>query len=56
MKNTMSTGLPIVIGVVIASVCITQDNYDGAVFAIVVCGIASLVLYRKTRGKQVVEP
>lgn len=51
MKNTMGTRLPIVIGVVIASVCITQDNYGGAMFALVVCGIASLVLYRKARGK-----
>ncbi|MFD7017273.1 hypothetical protein [Streptomyces sp. NPDC059161] len=51
MKNTMGASLPIVIGVVIASVCITQDNYGGAAFAIVVCAIASLVLYRKSRGK-----
>ncbi|WP_159024576.1 hypothetical protein [Streptomyces scabiei] len=44
-KNTMTTGFPLVIGTVIAVVNITQDNYGGAAFAVVVGAVISLVLH-----------
>jgi hypothetical protein len=43
-KNGMTAGLPLVIGSVIAAGSIAQENYGGAVFAVVACGAISLVL------------
>jgi hypothetical protein len=43
-KNGMTAGLPLVIGSVIAAGSIAQENYGGAVFAVVACGAVSLVL------------
>lgn len=52
-KNTMGYGFPLVIGVVIAAVAITQHNYGGAVFAAVVGAAVSLFLYiRSTRKRR----
>ncbi|MFE1953265.1 hypothetical protein ACFW9D_22685 [Streptomyces sp. NPDC059524] len=48
MKRTgQTTGFPLVIGAVIAAASITQDNYGGAVFAVLVGAGASLVLHVK---------
>ncbi|MFJ7047533.1 hypothetical protein ACIQVC_29630 [Streptomyces sp. NPDC101112] len=43
-KNGMTAGLPLVIGSVIAAGSIAQENYGGALFAVVACGAVSLVL------------
>ena len=47
MKN--GSAFPIVIGVIIAAVSITQKNYGGAVFAVAFGVIASTVLYVRAR-------
>ncbi|WP_369198769.1 hypothetical protein [Streptomyces djakartensis] len=44
-KNKAGAGFALVIGVVIAAVAITQDNYGGAVFAVAAGAIASGLLY-----------
>ncbi|MGW1297000.1 hypothetical protein [Streptomyces sp. NPDC002533] len=51
MNNSMGYSFPIVIGVVIAAVCITQNNYGGAIFAVVVGAGVSLALRFKSRRK-----
>jgi len=51
MKNTVGHGFPVVIGVVIAVVSITQENYGGAIFAVVVGAGFSLALGFKSRRK-----
>ncbi|MFE0103072.1 hypothetical protein [Streptomyces sp. NPDC059009] len=50
-KNSMSTGFPLLIGVVIAAVCTTQENWGGAGFAVVVGGAVSLWMLRSSRRK-----
>ncbi|WP_327189668.1 hypothetical protein [Streptomyces xinghaiensis] len=51
-KDSMTTGLPLVIGTVIAAGVLVQDNYGGAVFAVVAGGVASLVLrFRSSRNQ-----
>ncbi|MEU1211157.1 hypothetical protein ACFYSH_10090 [Streptomyces sp. NPDC005791] len=51
MKNTVGHSLPVVIGVVIAAVAITQENYGGAIFAVVVGAGFSVALGIKSRRK-----
>ncbi|MEU0587853.1 hypothetical protein [Streptomyces sp. NPDC006132] len=51
-KNSMTTGLPLVIGTVIAAGVLVQDNYGGAVFAVVAGAGASLVLHRRSSRNQ----
>lgn len=48
----MTTGFPLVIGTVIAVASITQDNYGGAVFAVVAGAVISLVLHVRIRRSQ----
>ncbi|MGH4027380.1 hypothetical protein ACQB60_00435 [Actinomycetota bacterium Odt1-20B] len=50
-KNSMSTGFPLLIGVVIAAVCTTQKNWGGAGFAVVVGAAVSLWMLRSSRRK-----
>lgn len=52
-KNSMTTGLPLVIGTVIAAGVIVQDNHGGAVFAIVAGAVTSLGLhFRSSRNQE----
>ena len=51
-KNSMTTGLPLVIGTVIAAGVLVQDNYGCAVFAVVAGAGASLVLHRRSSRNQ----
>ncbi|RZU51339.1 hypothetical protein EV385_3154 [Krasilnikovia cinnamomea] len=48
-KSSAGSGFPIFIGVVIAIVSLTQDNYQGAAFAIGFGAILSLVMYVRGR-------
>ncbi|MDX3643033.1 hypothetical protein [Streptomyces sp. MB09-02B] len=51
-KNSVTPGLSLVIGAVIAAGSIVQDNYVGAVFAVVFCTIVSLVLHVRSKHPQ----
>jgi hypothetical protein len=44
-KNSMAAGFPLVIGTVIAAGSIVQDNYGGAIFAVLAGAVISLILY-----------
>ncbi|UYQ63472.1 hypothetical protein [Streptomyces peucetius] len=48
-KSSLGHSMPVVIGVVIAAVSITQENYGGAVFAAVAGAAVSAALYVKSR-------
>ncbi|MDX3693311.1 hypothetical protein PV726_23770 [Streptomyces europaeiscabiei] len=51
-KDSMTPGTPLVIGAPIAAVSILQDNYGGAVFAVVFCAVVSLVLHVRSSRVQ----
>lgn len=48
----LTTGVPLVICTVIAAASITQDNYGGAVFAVLTGAGVSLALRYKDRREQ----
>ncbi|UUU30370.1 hypothetical protein JIX56_10915 [Streptomyces sp. CA-210063] len=51
-KKSMTSGTPLVIGSLIAAGSIVQDNYGGAVFAVVTCAVISLVLHVRSSRTQ----